>query len=479
MIQFVESQPLNLYAGTTLDGAAILTSADTLSPAWSNIINRPSGLDDGDDDTQLSAEQVRTYAQAAALNLHAGTTLGGQTIQVGTEQDSLAALSCSDGEILVYDAGTSTWACGEDANSQRSDAEIVAAAEASSSLTLSLHSDSTLGGEAILSENSPLPWANLSGVPSEIADGDHDTLAGLSCAVGEVAVKQSGAWGCAPFSTDPLDRPYSEDCLDFGAVGFSSREACLRDGRWHRFGSYQGGVAIPDTEYNLLHSLIGSGADVRLTVPNGGVTTRVNIERIILNCSDSNRMCFYALREYGSGFATFGMNVTNSAGPSNGYYWIGDERNIATLNDYYDGTGSDLGAGTTNYEVSINAGAWHEIVSSGANVSLDSATFQKIRTLAYRGAEFKIRSRSTNHDLIHRVVRVIPDCGASCMWFYLWREDDDNGIKSFGMNVDETTNNGNYWIGDPIDITGFSQFFTGTSGGIATGTFEYTLYAKE
>ena len=67
---------------------------------WSSIANRPTGLDDGDDNTQLSQSDVVSYVVQAGIDLHADTTIGGQTIQTGTDQDTLSGIFCSNGQVL-------------------------------------------------------------------------------------------------------------------------------------------------------------------------------------------------------------------------------------------------------------------------------------------------------------------------------------------------------------------------------------------
>lgn len=48
---YVVNGPLNLFAGTTLNGEDISIGTHTTNLDWSNILARPEGLDDGDDDT--------------------------------------------------------------------------------------------------------------------------------------------------------------------------------------------------------------------------------------------------------------------------------------------------------------------------------------------------------------------------------------------------------------------------------------------
>ena len=126
---------------------------------------------DGDDDTQLSPEQVRTYVGQAAVNLHAATTLGGTPIQTGLEQDSLAAKACSGGEILVYNTTTSAWDCGQDQNDTLTAAEVKNLVENASALNLS--SGAQMAGSPLVTESS-LTWNQVQGRPAGLDDGDDD-----------------------------------------------------------------------------------------------------------------------------------------------------------------------------------------------------------------------------------------------------------------------------------------------------------------
>ena len=40
-------------------------------------------------------------------------------------------------------------------------------------------------------------WADLQGIPADIADGDDDTLAGITCNTGEIIGWNGSAWACA------------------------------------------------------------------------------------------------------------------------------------------------------------------------------------------------------------------------------------------------------------------------------------------
>ena len=166
--------------------------------SWPELLNRPADLVDGDDNTQLSQAEVVAYVEGATVDLNAGTTLAGQAIQTGTEQDTLASLTCGTGAIPVYSLSSQTWSCGTDSDTTLSAAEVISIVESSSALTLALSADSRLAGQPILNEASSLEWSKLNNVPSGLADGDNE-LDNLSCATGNVAIRTSGGWTCTSY----------------------------------------------------------------------------------------------------------------------------------------------------------------------------------------------------------------------------------------------------------------------------------------
>ncbi len=57
----------------------------------------------------------------------------------------------------------------------------------------------TVGGRAaseLRLEANPVPWADLSGVPADIADGDGDALGRIQCSDGAIVKRAGGAWAC-------------------------------------------------------------------------------------------------------------------------------------------------------------------------------------------------------------------------------------------------------------------------------------------
>ena len=110
----------------------------------------------------------------------------------GQDADTLAALSCADEGIARYDLGSGLWVCGADAVLTPSD--VLGFVDGA---TLAVGAGSTMNGST-LATLADLTWSSLTGVPLDLADGDADTLAGLSCANGDVAKFNlgTGLWDC-------------------------------------------------------------------------------------------------------------------------------------------------------------------------------------------------------------------------------------------------------------------------------------------
>ncbi len=178
----------------------------TLAIQWSNLQGIPSDIADGDDDTLaglscstaqivgwdgndwictddngLTEAEVENYVTNGALDFAAGSTMDGSgLVTVATDQDSLAdlGLSCSNGDVAKWDSGLSEWVCDVDSSD----------------------------------------WSILQNIPADIADGDGDTLASLSCNPGEVAYFDGASWACMTvtglFDMDQDGVPSWDDCDD-------------------------------------------------------------------------------------------------------------------------------------------------------------------------------------------------------------------------------------------------------------------------
>jgi hypothetical protein len=216
---FVVNGALDLFAGTTLGGAAIQTGADAdtqLSDAEVDafVVNGALDLSAGttlggaaiqtgaDADTQLSEAEVETFVTNGAVDLFAGTTLGGAAIQTGTDADTLGGLVCSDGEVAKKALGA--WSCAaDDTGGTASDltctgcvAETELGFDTANQTELDSHS-----GNAAAHHTRYTDAEAVSAVGPHTADTDTDTLADLVCADGQVAKKVLGVWNCAADDT--------------------------------------------------------------------------------------------------------------------------------------------------------------------------------------------------------------------------------------------------------------------------------------
>ena len=171
---YVTNGALSFAFGSSVQGGGlILTETSTLN--WNNIdVNTlPNGLADGDDDTlaslscamgeiagwngaswvctsdnTLDLAGLQTMLQNNAVDLNAGSTIGGVAILTSVDDnDTLGSLSCAnDGEIAKYDIVTNSWYCDMDGFDE---ATLIATIENRSTLTL--HANTTLAGNQIIS----------------------------------------------------------------------------------------------------------------------------------------------------------------------------------------------------------------------------------------------------------------------------------------------------------------------------------------
>jgi hypothetical protein len=96
-------------------------------------------------------------------------------------------MSCLDGDIIVWDGVALAWTCDLDADSVLTEAEVVAMVTANGFALTSDLATVAMSGD----------YDDLLNIPAEIADGDADTLADISCSTTQV-IKWNGAnWACA------------------------------------------------------------------------------------------------------------------------------------------------------------------------------------------------------------------------------------------------------------------------------------------
>lgn len=109
-----------------IDGMSVIDTDGTWTGKnilWGNIDEIPLDILDGDNDTQRQEFEVEDFISNGVIDLFPGTTLGGQNIL------SISPNSCSDGQIVVWNAINLGWSCQDDNNSQLSTSDVLAIVE--------------------------------------------------------------------------------------------------------------------------------------------------------------------------------------------------------------------------------------------------------------------------------------------------------------------------------------------------------------
>ena len=155
---YVTNDAIDLAANSQVNGSNILTESSSLD--WNNLsATMPTDIADGDDDTlsglscatgeiaswdgnsswvctsdaTLSLADVQSMLNNNPVDLHASTTIGGMDIITAVDDsDTLADLSCGNGEVAKYDDTLAEWYCDVDIDTVLSGSEVIAHVEGSS-----------------------------------------------------------------------------------------------------------------------------------------------------------------------------------------------------------------------------------------------------------------------------------------------------------------------------------------------------------
>ena len=199
VLSYVDGSTIDLGILSSVNGVSIATTADL---TWSMLTGVPAGLADGVDADSLAGLTCADGARPRwdlASGLWACDAVGWAEIQnipsdiSDGDADTLGGVgACADGGVAKYNLGTGQWNCGTD--SVLTSGDVLGFVGGS---VLALGAGSSMGGSTLATLSS-LTWGSLSGVPADLADGDADTLAGLSCADGGVAKFNlgTGLWAC-------------------------------------------------------------------------------------------------------------------------------------------------------------------------------------------------------------------------------------------------------------------------------------------
>lgn len=133
------------------------------------------------EDTEMPLIEIGSvpYAAYCEYSADAATVAGMAPGELGP----LAGLSCTDGQVATYQGGV--WGCAESVTLTETEVDQYVANN-DYVVSSSLAAVATSGA-----------YSDLSGIPADIADGDDDSLAALSCSSGQVAQWTGAAWSCA------------------------------------------------------------------------------------------------------------------------------------------------------------------------------------------------------------------------------------------------------------------------------------------
>ncbi len=132
----------------------------------------------------------------------------------------------------------------------------------------------------------------------------------------------------------------------------------------------------------------------------------------------------------------------------------------------------------------LTDGRWHLFGSYVGTVHIPHEDFLLLQDLIAGGADLKLKhpDGSGNYYSIWPVDRAIPYCGEHRICIYGTREYS-SGLADFGMSITENgypnNNNGYFWIGSEINVTGLNTFMTGTNGNLGNGWSDYSIYVNQ
>ena len=261
------------------------------SGSYSDLTNKPT-MFSGEYDDLTNKPNLFSGSFQDLSNVPSGLSDG--------DNDSLASLSCTAGQVPKWNAAVSKWECGEDVDtntdSQLTESEVdvfVAnngyASDAALAPVAKSGNYSDLSGKPALFSGDYQDLANkpsmfsgafgdLSGIPAGLMDGDDDTLIALTCADGDVPRWDSSlvAWVCSIDVDTDTDTKLTESEVDaFVANNGYANDAALA--AVAKSGSFSDLSGVPtdllDGDNDMLSSL--TCADNEVPKWDGGGSTWV------------------------------------------------------------------------------------------------------------------------------------------------------------------------------------------------------------
>lgn len=177
-----------------IDGTVVINDAgEWVGPesavSWADIEGIPADFADGVDDAPDAMAELGLSCLDGDVPVWDGTLT---EWACGFDQDTLADMDCADGQLVRWNGATLGWFCDDDIDTVLSPDEVDA-----------IVADN---GYAMATDLFGGSFADLSGVPDGLDDGDDDTLAGIACVDGEVLLYSlaSGGWACGIDSDSTL-----------------------------------------------------------------------------------------------------------------------------------------------------------------------------------------------------------------------------------------------------------------------------------
>jgi hypothetical protein len=142
---------------------------------------------------------------------------------------------------------------------------------------------------------------------------------------------------------------YSLDCTDFAQRGWSSRQECLQDGRWHKIGAWDAGAGkVTSAEVTLIRALANAGAEFK--VQWHGTTYKALFPVWYVLPETCGDICMYTHKPVSGTLRTGAFRI--HTGSDNGQYWIGNGSD-GDLSAYVSGSSSGSGSGSAPYTLFV------------------------------------------------------------------------------------------------------------------------------
>ena len=300
---FVTNAAINLATGSQVGGADILTAVD-----WSIITNRPAGLDDGDDDTQLSEVEVETFVTNAAIDLAAGSTVGGDTVLTDARAPWLPN-QLHNGDFDIWQRGTtsppdlwgssggisfaSTGAAAAITNTNSGDFAFTKiedpAAWAGMPITVALDvlANAGVGGRLVIDDGvstteTPLPASGrvtlshtVDASPTRLGLAIYPGTAGSDSVTIDRVMLVGGTWGDVPFVPAPLaaEQTAAERYYETGVVAMYSDDGAENPGNAFAWNFRTTKAVAPSMSFSVVENSgnLGNftGRTINLITPRG------------------------------------------------------------------------------------------------------------------------------------------------------------------------------------------------------------------